>query len=160
MGATAGRVDALSNGAVLATSNSFGTSALAYSFARIGTPTAERVYVTASRNANTTQQYFNGSTWTNSAAPTCSFLGVTPADNRLVAACDTTNRSRVKFSDAGDPETFGANNYVDLDPGDGEQIMAICNWREQLFVFKQTKFFRFYGTSTDEGGNLYLTTWL
>ena len=117
VGATAGRVDALSNGAVLATSNSFGTSALAYSFARIGTPTAERVYVTASRNANTTPQYFNGSTSTNSAAPTCSFLGVTPADNRLVAACDTTNRSRVKFSDAGDPETFGANNYVDLDPG-------------------------------------------
>jgi hypothetical protein len=42
---------------------------------------------------------------------------------------------------------------VDLTPNDGE---VITEWRvgaATLFVFKQTKFFVFYGNSTDGSGN-------
>lgn len=48
---------------------------------------------------------------------------------------------------------FGANNYVDLTPGDGEPIMGMIAWRGYLFVFKQSKFFRFSSTTTDSTGN-------
>jgi hypothetical protein len=58
-----------------------------------------------------------------------------------------------RFSDEGAPNTWGANNYVDLTPGDGEQIMGLAVWREALFVFKESRFFVFYGTSSDSTGN-------
>lgn len=77
-------------------------------------------------------------------------LAVTPWDNRLVSA---DGAHQVRFSDAGDGATWGANNFVGLTPGDGERITAIIAWREYVFVFKQTRIFVFYGTSTDSGGN-------
>jgi hypothetical protein len=63
------------------------------------------------------------------------------------------NKDTVRFSDAGDPTIWGVNNYIQLSPGDGEPIMGVIAWRELLFVFKQTKFFVFYGTSVDSDGN-------
>jgi hypothetical protein len=84
--------------------------------------------------------------------PQGNFLAVQPQDNRLVSAAFPTNRSRVHFSDAGDAYTFGANNYVDVTPGDGEEIKNIISWRDLLFVFKGSRFFVFYGNSTDGTG--------
>jgi hypothetical protein len=81
-------------------------------------------------------------------------VAVQPIENRLVAAhTSTTNTSRVWFSDAGTPEVFGANNYVDLHPNDGETIQAMLAWGNLLFVFKQSKFFVFYGNSTNAAGD-------
>jgi hypothetical protein len=94
----------------------------------------------------------------------------TNAANRLVATAYGTlttggpgatasNPSRVHFSNPGQPEvweTDGAagrgRNFVDLTPGDGEQIVAAVTWRELVFVFKETKFFVMWGESTAADG--------
>jgi hypothetical protein len=94
----------------------------------------------------------------------------TNAANRLVATAygtqttagpggTTSTPSRVHFSNAGQPEiweTDGASgrgrNFLDLTPGDGEQIMAAVTWRELVFVFKETKFFIMWGESTAADG--------
>jgi hypothetical protein len=94
----------------------------------------------------------------------------TNAANRLVATAFGTQTSggpagfastpsRVFFSNPGQPEvweTDGASgrgrNFVDLTPGDGEQIMAAVTWRELVFVFKETKFFVMWGESTAADG--------
>lgn len=95
------------------------------------------------------------------------------AANRLVATAfgtgtssgpggTTTNPSRVCFSNPGDPLTWETDgtagrgrNFIDLTPGDGEQIMGCCTWAELVFVFKETKFFVFYGESTSGGVTLF-----
>lgn len=98
----------------------------------------------------------------------------TNASNRMVATAfgalttggpggAQSTPSRVYFSNPGRPElwetdgspgTGGAvppysdargRNYVDLTPGDGEQIMAAIAWRELVFIFKETKFFVIWG---------------
>jgi hypothetical protein len=69
--------------------------------------------------------------------------------------------SRIAFSNAGDAETWNTptaaigspGDYVELDPNDGEQLCAPVAFRNQLIVFKQTKFYVFYGNSTDADGN-------
>jgi hypothetical protein len=98
---------------------------------------------------------------TRPAATAPTHIGVTPWDNRLILAAEnspTLDNSRVRFSDAGLPETYTANSYVDLIPGDNEEITGICTWRDKVFVFKQTKFFVFYGTSADSTGSRSSTT--
>lgn len=149
------RLEGLSaSGSVIA---SVATSASPHSFTRFGGPSVEAVYA-----ANGTDQIrqWNGSAWSTPAwagtSPTGRFVAVTQGDNRLVNArrSGTTagdNPSTVRFSDPSTPTTFGANNWVDLTPGDGEPIMGMVAWREYLFVFKQTKFFVF-GQTTDASG--------
>lgn len=134
------------------------------SFVAYGTPASERVYA----GNGTDVRYYDGSGFTNPNAssvvvPKASALCLQATDNRLVAtgftagangpAGATVNPSHVYFSDPGDPGTWGANNYVQLTPGDGEKIVAAVTWRELVFVFKQTKFFVFYGNSVDADGN-------
>jgi len=89
------------------------------------------------------------------------FVSVDTTSNRLVAAenknstgfaAATNTQDTVRFSDAGDPTVWGDNNYVHLSPGDGEPIMGVIGWRELVFVFKQTKFFVFYGEGVDGAG--------
>lgn len=116
----------------------------------IGTPTATAYYITTARGGFI--QKWSGAAWsapgTMPLAP--NVLSISPTDNRLVV-CDTG--SKVWFSDAGAPETFGVNNFVNLTPGDGETIRAAAVFNNQLFIFKSTKYFVFYGTSTDPTGN-------
>ena len=83
------------------------------------------------------------------------FLEVTPQTNRLVLAnflSAPEGPSTVFFSDAGSPSVFSANNYVNLHPGDGEEITGMTTWRDLLIVFKETRAFVFYGESTDSTG--------
>jgi hypothetical protein len=77
-------------------------------------------------------------------------LSLSPTDNRLVVC---SSGSKVWFSDPGAPTTFGANNFVTLVPGDGEEIQGAEVFNNQLFVFKRTKFFVFYGNTIDATGN-------
>lgn len=79
------------------------------------------------------------------------YLAVMPWDNRLVAANTADSEHRVNFSDAGDAETITQN--VDLTPGDGEYIGGVIAWNNLVFVFKQSRFFVFYSTTTDASGN-------
>ena len=134
------------------------------SFVAYGTPASERVYA----GNGTDVRYYDGSGFTNPNAssvvvPKASAFCLQATDNRLVAtgfsagnngpAGATVNPSHVYFSDPGDPATWGANNYVQLTPGDGEKIVGAITWRELVIVFKQTKFFVFYGNSVDADGN-------
>jgi hypothetical protein len=124
--------------------------------ANFGAPTGTFVYAPVG-TSNVKLTKWDGTTL---SYPTVNYsayyAGVTPWDNRLVLASEygpTANPHRVRFSDAGLPETYSANNYVDLHPGDGEEILGICEYQNQLFVFKKSRFYVFYGTSTDSTGN-------
>lgn len=96
------------------------------------------------------------------AMPQANALAVQDTDNRLVVSTPTgstgpngatSSMSHVWFSDAGNPESWSTNNYVQLTPGDGEVITQIVSWRGAVYVFKQTRLFIFYGTSIDASGN-------
>lgn len=158
-------------GTEVADSGSLTAPGAPFSFARYGTPSAERIYASNGTDA----RYFTGSAFTtpqvtttqggtvNQAFPKASSLVVQASDNRLIATgfaagsngpnAATVNPSHVYFSNPGDPETWLANNYVQLTPGDGEKIVGAVAWRELVFVFKETRFFVFYGNSVDSDGN-------
>lgn len=150
------RLDAL-NTAGTSIANAAPTASPHY-FTRFGGPTAELLFIS---NGTDSVRQWNAAAFSIPAytgtTPTGRFVSVTPWDNRLVNARrgGTTagdNPSTVRFSDAGTPTTFQAANYVDLTPGDGEAIMGVVAWERYVFVFKETKFFRFYGTSTNSTG--------
>jgi hypothetical protein len=134
-------------------------------FTRFGGPSAEVVYTSgrdvdpATGPGNSIPNYsWNGSAWSAvSPMGTGGFsplmLEVQANDNRLVGAHVEGTYSRVGFSGAGTPETWGANDYVDLTPGDGERVTALVSWRELVFAFKETKYFVFTGNSTGGDGN-------
>jgi hypothetical protein len=115
----------------------------------IGTPTADLLYVTSPYGGSVMKRW-DGTTWTSPAGfpAAVQVLAHNQTDNRLVACVGT----KVSFSDPGDPETFGANNYVNVGVGDGEQIHGAAWFNNQLFIFKRTKFYVFYGTGTDSTG--------
>jgi hypothetical protein len=124
-------------------------------FCRYGGPSAEVVYVLSWRSAARTiannPYKWDGAAWTDLGGgvfPQGAYaLEVQATDNRLVATSSVSNYSRVRFSDAGAPETWTSTSFVDLTPGDGERITALCSWRELVFAFKESKFFIFTGNS-------------
>jgi hypothetical protein len=157
------RAYGLTGGSPIADSGSLTAASTPFSFARFGTPSSERVYA----SNGTDVRYFDGATFTNPnsssvVVPKGQSLVVQATDNRLVStsflgttdgpAGATTSVSHVWFSDPGDPATWDANNFVQLTPGDGEKIMGAIAWRELVFVFKQTKFFVFFGNSVAGDG--------
>lgn len=117
-------------------------------FARFGTPANTRLYVA-------TGNYYrlDGAVWTLVAAPPINpnLLAVTANDNRMAIASNGLD-AKVHFSNAGDPETFGVNDFVTLWPGDGEGITGLVRWRDMLFAFKKSRFAVFYSTSTSGTG--------
>lgn len=148
------QVDALNvSGGVIASATAKATISRPYSLVAYGTPTATYVFCA---NGSDTVFRWNGAAFATPAytgtTPTGRCLAVQPADNRLVVGNQGSTESRVLFSDPGDPLTFGADNYVDLTPGDGQVIQTLVSWREMLFAFKDRRFFVFYGNSTDSTG--------
>lgn len=129
----------------------------------IGTASASYLYLADYANVNAVRRLTTTAVISAPAGmPVCAYLGRTPTDNRLVAAniatiptgaSSTASGSLVHFSDAGAPETWGANNWVLLDPGDGETIQGMVAWNNDLYIFKQSKYFIVYGTSPDSSGN-------
>ena len=87
-----------------------------------------------------------------------------PRSNRLVSTCfdagshtqgpnsAESSQSHVYFSGAGTPETWGANDFVILTPGDGQRIHGCAAFQNDLYVFKETRFFVFTGESIDSDG--------
>ena len=129
-------------------------------YARIGTPGNEYLYL----SNGTDFRRFDGSSFSTPAGmPEGRVLTVQATDNRLVStgflgATDgpggaTSSPSHVYFSDAGEPESWDTDNYVQLTPGDGERIIGAIAWQGLTFIFKETKFFVFYGNSVDAGGD-------
>lgn len=91
------------------------------------------------------------------------YVAMTPTDQRLAVAHFTTSgntpslangtTSTVFFSDPGDAATYQDDNWVKLDPDDGDEITGMVAWRELLFVAKRSKLYVFYGTSIDATGS-------
>jgi hypothetical protein len=48
----------------------------------------------------------------------------------------TTNESRLHFSDAGDPATWGGSSFIDVNPGDGDTLNAVIVYLDNLLLFK------------------------
>lgn len=126
-----------------------------------GVPTATAVMYFNCDNGTNLMKYDGA---TISAVGTVSggakHMAVQLPDNRLVLANSgvATTASRVVFSGANTPETFAlSDDYVDLFPGDGEEIVGLANWGNYLFAFKQSTFFRFYGNTTDSTGGTIFT---
>lgn len=99
-------------------------------------------------------------TRTNSAPlPKGMFVAVTPWDSRLVNArypgtAGADNPSTVAFSATADPRSWDGYEYVDLTPGDGERIMGMTQFDNYVIVFKESKFFVFYGTTYNASNDL------
>ncbi len=138
------------------------TTAFSVSMARLGTPTGTYVYIAAGGTGAAVLRRYSIGVGVTSTLGSPYYVGVMPRSNRLAqggfasAASSPTGAngtgSTVFFSDAGLPETYSANNYVHLRPGDGESIVGMVSWRDQLFVFKQSAVFIFYGESTSSTG--------
>ena len=140
------------------TASSAAPTANPHYFQRFGGPTGEHIYIA---NGTDTVRRWTGAAFETpvyvGTTPNGRFLGLSVTDNRLVnarfsGATAGNNPSTVRFSNEGDPLTFPTTSYVDLTPGDGEEIMGVATWRDMVFVFKQTKFFVFYGQSVDDDG--------
>jgi hypothetical protein len=172
------RLEAINtSGSVVASAT--GLAAGPYVFARFAAPGSELTYV---GNGIDVMRKWDGAAWTSGAAiatvngvaasamPGAGAICVTSNTNRLVSTGYGTgvtsgpgglasNPSRVHFSNAGAPETWETDgaagrgaNFVDLDPGDGEQIVAAVAFRDMVLVFKESKFYVFYGESTQSNG--------
>lgn len=86
---------------------------------------------------------------TTSVAPfAADWLGALPWENRVVLVAG----DRLQFSNLNDGNTYGTDNWVDVQVGDGERLAGATAWSNYFFAFKQSRFFVFYGTSTDADG--------
>lgn len=139
------------------------------SFARLGTPSAAYTYIADQESA---LKRYDGTDFTSPTAdvgedkgvamPKGRFLAVWPdGGNRLVVAGTTasggpngaiSSPSHVWFSNPGDGEAYEATAYVQVNPGDGEEIIGCVAWGGMIFVFKETRCFIFYGVSADNDG--------
>lgn len=152
------RLEGLSSSGAVVSSLAAGISASPHYFQRFGGPTGEHLYIA---NGVDTVRRWDGAAFSTptyvGVTPNGKFLGLSVTDNRLVNArfSGTTagnNPSTVRFSDEGDPLGWGTTHYEDLTPGDGEEIMGIATWRDLVIVFKQSRFFVFYGNGVDDDG--------
>lgn len=94
-----------------------------------------------------------------------------PRSNRLVSTCfdsgshtqgpkaSASSPSHVYFSNAptlavpNAVETWNSNDFVILTPGDGQRIHGCAAFQNDLYVFKESRFFVFTGEDTDVDGN-------
>ncbi|MGH2761381.1 MAG: hypothetical protein ACRDLD_02175, partial [Thermoleophilaceae bacterium] len=156
------RLEALSTaGAVVASATALTDSE--WDFCRFGSPGSEVAYAGNGKNL---LRKWNGATWASVAnSPKARYLAVMAVDqgNRMVVAgfddgangpsAAQAQTDYVWFSAPGLPETFNAQSFISLTPGDGEKIQHLLVWREFVFVFKESKFFVVYGTTADSAGN-------
>lgn len=138
-------------------------------FAKLGTPGASYTYI--ADQEHTLKRYdgtdFASPTATVSevagaAMPIGRFLAVWPdGGNRLVVAGTTANGgpagaisggSHVWFSMPGNAEEYEPTAFVQLNPGDGEEITGCVAFGGMILVFKETRCFIFYGVSADNEG--------
>jgi hypothetical protein len=140
-------------------------------FAHFGDPNAARTFFANAYDFG----YWDGTAWSvnatlstkategtaaftaGQAAPRPRALAVTPWDNRLMCcgfratalgpgASANSSPSTIFFSYPGNPLQYVLTAYQHLAPGDGEYLAAAVRWRDLVFVFKQSKFFVYYGT--------------
>ncbi|PWU05320.1 MAG: hypothetical protein C5B43_03480 [Verrucomicrobia bacterium] len=69
--------------------------------------------------------------------------------NYLFVAKTSANPNRVFWSNLGDPTTFNGSNFVDINPGDSDQIMGLVGFpgQDELLVFKRNTIWSITGWS-------------
>lgn len=67
--------------------------------------------------------------------------------NYLFVANTTANPNRLFWSNLGDPTTFAGANFVDINPGDGDQITGLSLIQDELLVFKRNTVWSITGFS-------------
>lgn len=139
-------------------------------FARLGAPAASYTYIADSINS---LRRFDGTDFTEPTAVVDGVPGLkmpvgvfvanwSDGGNRLVVASTggefggpnmaASSTSHVWFTVPGNPEAFESTAFEEVTPGDGEEIVGCCVWGGEVFVFKETKLFVFYGISADLEG--------
>lgn len=123
-----------------------------------------RLGITSALDAPTVLTLAAGATTygTGRAAPTPYAIAAQPKDNRLVcwgfpSATSGPNGaassgSHAYFSQPDNPQMYDETDFVILSPGDGETGRAAATYNDFTFLFKQSKFFVFYGNSVDSTG--------
>lgn len=139
-----------------------------YTFARYGTAVVDSLYAA---NGVDTMQRWDGAAWANVSSlgdynvnggppPNGKILSSTTFDYRLAMAnypgssgvfASGNSPSTVRFSDPGAPHAWLLNNYIEVNPGDGEAITALASFGQQLFVFKRNSMHVVYGNSVSGG---------
>lgn len=75
--------------------------------------------------------------------------------NRLWVApgkAATTNGSRINFSSVTDPTSWDTNNYLDVSPGDGQNVTDIVVYQNSIMVFKNDSTYNYsYDSAPDRG---------
>ena len=61
----------------------------------------------------------------------------------------TAFKSRVRWSHPGEPEDWRTNDYVDVNPGDGDEIVGIAPFGERLLIFKHHSVYVMAGYSPE-----------
>lgn len=67
--------------------------------------------------------------------------------NYLFVAKTTALPNRLYFSNLGTPTTFTGADYVDINPGDSDEIMGLGMLQDELFVFKKNTIWSITGWS-------------
>lgn len=57
--------------------------------------------------------------------------------------------SRVRWSDIQNTNSFPANNYIDVEPNDGDKIVSIISFDDSVYVFKKRSIYRMVITGLD-----------
>ena len=104
---------------------------------------------------------YDGTTIADITTAPRAFLAAT-YKNRLFMAKDAVNRSRLYFSDILNIDSWPATNLIDVNPNDGDEIMALLPTSMTLLIVKQhaTFFLQGYSPSTfsvstaGEGGTI------
>lgn len=61
----------------------------------------------------------------------------TVANNFLFIAGNSSNPSRVQWSNVADPETWDAGNFVDFRVKDGDRVVGLTSYNQNLLIWKQ-----------------------
>lgn len=69
--------------------------------------------------------------------------------NRLFMAKTTTERSRLYFSDLSEVDVWPVENFIDINPNDGDEITALLPTSATLLIAKQRKTYQLQGYSPD-----------
>ncbi|RJQ07587.1 MAG: hypothetical protein C4551_06680, partial [Bacillota bacterium] len=96
---------------------------------------------------------WDGTTLTNQAGspPICPYALV--HKNMMFLAGSPANRSRLYFSEIGDPESWDALDYIDVGRGDGDAITGLAIVMDALVITKETSLWILQG---DSGSNFVL----
>lgn len=99
-------------------------------------------YITASANAVAIHDSLF------SAAKTCSTYG-----NYLVIGNTTESSvnypSRIRWSDINNVDSFPVLNYIDVEPDDGDKIVAVASFDESVYIFKHRAIYKMVITGLD-----------